>query len=60
MADKFPKPTTTTVKEDNGLMVYVDPDKMGIGARASGLPKEASEGPKSLEHVGGSTGGSKK
>jgi hypothetical protein len=29
---------------------------MGIGARNSGLPGSASEGPKSLEHVGESQG----
>ena len=39
-------------------MVYVPFETMGIGARKSGLPGNASEGPKSLEHVGGSAGSS--
>jgi hypothetical protein len=37
-------------------MVYTTFDRMGIGARKSGMPKEASGGPRSIEHVGGSTG----
>lgn len=55
-SDRFPKAYDSTVKRDDALMVYPTMDKMGIGARSSGLPKEASAGPKSLEHVGKSTG----
>lgn len=59
MADRFPKAYTSEVKRDDSLMVYPTFDTMGIGARKSGLPKEASAGPKALEHVGGSAGGKK-
>lgn len=59
MADRFPKAYDSTVRRDDSLMVYTTMDKMGIGARPSGLPKEASAGPKSLEHVGSSAGGKK-
>jgi hypothetical protein len=52
--DRFPKPYVGDVKKDDALLVYVPMDTMGIGARKSGMPKEASSGPKSLEHVGGS------
>lgn len=52
----FPKPYVNDVAKDEGLMQYIPTDVMGIGARKSGLPKEASEGPKSLEHVGSSAG----
>ena len=51
-----PRAYVNDVKKDDGLMEYVDFDKMGIGARTSGKPGRASEGPKSLQHVGGSTG----
>lgn len=54
---RFPRPYVSDVKRDDATMVYVPMDKMGIGARPSGLPKNASEGPKGLEHVGGSAGG---
>ena len=57
---KFPKPYVNDVRKDESLMQYVPTDKMDIGARSSGLPKSASEGPKSLEHVGGSAGKNKK
>jgi hypothetical protein len=60
MADRFPKAYDSTVKRDDAVMVYVPMDKMGIGARSSGLPKEASEGPKSIEHVGKSASGNGK
>jgi len=49
---RFPKPYVNNVKEDDSTMVYVPFTKMGIGARESGKPKSASEGPKSLQHVG--------
>jgi hypothetical protein len=38
------------------MMVAVQKDGMGIGARRSGLPKESMNGIKSLEHVGGALG----
>jgi hypothetical protein len=45
------------VKKDESVMVYIPTDKMGIGARASGLPSQASDTEKmSLQHVGGSAG----
>ena len=54
---KFPGPYVNTVKQDDATMVYVPFPKMGIGARASGLPSQASDTEKmSLEHVGGSAG----
>lgn len=56
----FPKPYVNDVVKNESLMVYVPTDHMGIGARKAALPKAASEGPKSLEHVGGSAGKSKK
>lgn len=56
---KFPKPYINDVKRDDSTMVYVATDKMDIGARKSAMPKTASEGPRSLEHTGGSAGGKK-
>lgn len=57
---RFPKAYVNDVKKDDSMMVYVQMDKMDIGARESGKPKMASTGPKSLEHVGSSAGSSKK
>lgn len=56
----FPKPYANDVKKDESLMQYIPTDHMGIGARKAAMPAKASEGPKSLEHVGGSAGKSKK
>lgn len=56
---RFPSPPindTGPSREDDPMMVRVDPDKMGIGARSSGLPK-AIGNTNSIEHVGGSFGG---
>lgn len=53
---KFPGPYQGDVRRDDAMMIYVPMDTMNIGARKSGMPKSASEGPKSLEHVGGSEG----
>jgi hypothetical protein len=58
MAERFPRAYTSDVKRDDALMVYTSFDTMGIGARKSGLPKAASAGPKSIEHVGMSATGS--
>ena len=55
---RLPGPYVHDVGVDNGLMEYVPFPTMGIGARNSGLPGSASEGPKSLEHVGESQGAS--
>ncbi len=60
MADNFPRPYVNQVKKDEALMEYVDFDKMGIGARKSGMPAKASDGPLPLDHVGGSAQGGKK
>ena len=57
---RFPKAYTAQVKRDDSLLVYTTMDSMGIGARRSGLPKAASDGPRSLEHVGTSANGSRK
>ena len=54
--EKFPKPYQNDVKKDESVMVYIPTDTMGIGARKSGLPNMASDGPGRLEHVGSSTG----
>lgn len=54
---RFPKAYVNDVKRDESLMVYVPFDNTEIGARKSGMPKTASSGPKSLEHVGSTAGG---
>ena len=59
-SEKFPKAYDSSVKRDDSLLVYTSFDRMGIGARGSGLPKEASAGPKSIEHVGKSASGNGK
>jgi hypothetical protein len=55
---RFPKPYVNSVPKegDTNMMVYTSFPTMGIGARRSGLPKDASSGPRSIEHVGGTTG----
>jgi hypothetical protein len=62
MADKFPRPYVNEVPKEGGdpCMEYVDFDRLGIGARNSGVPKSVSDGPKPIEHVGTSTGGGRK
>jgi hypothetical protein len=57
---RIPGPYVHDVKVDDGLMVYPPFPTMDIGARKSGLPSEASMGPKSIEHVGDSDGTSGK
>ena len=59
MAGRFPKPYVNDVARDNSLMKYVPFETMGIGARKSGLPASASEGPGNIEHVGKSATGNK-
>jgi hypothetical protein len=58
--ERFPKPYVDDVKKDEALMIYVPFDNTEIGARKSGMPKSASQGPKSLEHVGSTAGSSGK
>lgn len=53
---KIPGPYVHDIGVDHGLMEYPPFPTMGIGARSSGLPSAASEGPMSLEHVGDSHG----
>jgi hypothetical protein len=53
---KIPGPYVNDASVDNGLMEYPPFDNMEIGARKSGMPGKASMGPKSIEHVGGSSG----
>ena len=54
---RIPKPYQNDVPEEGEerVMEYTTFKTMGIGARRSGLPKDASQGPKSLDHVGGTT-----
>jgi hypothetical protein len=60
MPGKFPGPyvndVTPTDGGTDGMMEYTHFPVLGIGARKSGMPANASEGPNSLEHVGGSQG----
>lgn len=51
---RFPGPYVSTVTEDDPLMERVPQDKLEIGARASGMPKESKNGV-TLSHVGSST-----
>ena len=55
----FPRPYVDSVpKEGNEpMMEYVDFDKLGIGARKSGMPGGDMNQIKSLEHVGKSASG---
>ena len=57
---KFPKPYINDAVKDETVMQYIPTDHMGIGARKAALPATASNGPKSLEHVGGSAGNGSK
>lgn len=54
MADRFPRAYVNDVPKEgtSPMMEHVDFDKLGIGARASGLPKGGVNNVKSLEHVG--------
>lgn len=53
---KFPRAPLNDVPAEGSdpMIEYVDFDKMGIGARRSGMPDAASRGPKPISHVGGS------
>jgi len=50
----FPKPYVNNVPMEGSekVMEYVNFDRLGIGARNSGVPKNVAEGPKRIEHVG--------
>lgn len=56
MAGKIPGPYVNDVKVDKGLMEYVPFESMDIGARKSGMPMRASDGPRALDHVGSGQG----
>lgn len=58
MPAKFPGPYLNDTVKDESIMQYVDTDKMGIGARTSGLPKgsDVKNSSMGLEHVGGTAG----
>jgi hypothetical protein len=54
----FPRAYTNQidVNESDPMMKRVPPDKMGIGARSSGLPKDPKAGEMMIQHVGTSAG----
>lgn len=51
---KFPRPYQNAVPREGGepMMEYVDFDRMGIGARSSGMPQDGTNNVRSLDHVG--------
>ncbi len=51
---KFPGPYINSVKEEDSMMIRVDQDLLGIGARSSGLPKDIKNSTQSISHVGNS------
>lgn len=56
---QFPRPYVNDVpkESDTKIMETVPFDRMGIGARPSGLPKDGVNAPgMNLDHVGGSAG----
>lgn len=57
MADKFPGPYQNSVRENDPIMKRVNQDSLEIGARASGMPKDAKSEGMSLDHVGGGASG---
>lgn len=48
----FPAPYMNDVRESDPMMVRVDQDKLEIGARNSGMPKEISSQNMGIDHVG--------
>ena len=53
MADRrFPGPYIDSTKENDSIMKRVDLDKMDIGARGSGMPKDSKSEGMGLKHVG--------
>lgn len=55
---KFPRPYVNDVPAEGAdkTMVYPPFDKLDIGARSSGLPKNNLNEIRSLDHVGGTAG----
>ena len=62
MGEKFPRAYVDSVPAEgsSNIMEYVNFQNLGIGARKSGMPNMASDGPKGLDHVGGNASGGKK
>ena len=57
MAPRFPGPYLNDTKADDPIMKRVDVKNMEIGARPSGVAKEAGRNGNTIEHVGGTAGG---
>jgi hypothetical protein len=60
MADskgRFPGPYVNDVKAEDPIMKRVDQDRLEIGARASGMPKDSKSAGMGLAHVGDTAGG---
>lgn len=57
---RFPAPYQNDVKASDPIMKRVPMDHLGIGARASGMPKSAKMTEGSISHVGDSASGSGK
>lgn len=55
---KFPQPYLNDCKAEDPMMERVPMDRMDIGARAPGMPKqgEVTSGDMNLVHVGNGTG----
>ena len=51
---KFPGPYVNSVSEEDSIMERVDQDKLGIGARNSGMPGDIKNSV-TISHVGSST-----
>ena len=51
---KFPGPYIDECRVDDSIMVRVNIDKMEIGARSSGLPKDIKSSNGTISHVGNS------
>lgn len=56
---KFPGPYISDVKANDPIMKRVDQDRLEIGARSSGMPKNIKSEGTSLRHVGESASGRK-
>lgn len=48
----FPAPYMNDVREEDSIMVRVNQDKLDIGARSSGMPKDVASSGMNLDHVG--------
>lgn len=56
MADKFPSPYVSTIREQDPYMKRVDQDHGEIGSRPSGMPGAMIDGSLEIKHVGNGTG----